>query len=120
MGSTPYPGTIQDLTFNLFSILADPYLSASALFWIKVWITATGREPRIVDSISRFKLRGYRLMDAEPGVTGVGFYFPFVFSPDELTDATLSFSQLKPVFYPSLSLSKTRFQIFTLWLNNEP
>ena len=23
MGSTPYPGTIQDLTFNLFSILAD-------------------------------------------------------------------------------------------------
>ena len=47
-------------------------------------------------------------------------YFPFVFSPDELTDATLSFSQLKPVFYPSLSLSKTRFQIFTLWLNNEP
>ena len=42
-------------------------------------------------------------MDAEPGVTGVGFYFPFVFSPDELTDATLSFSQLKPVFYPSLS-----------------
>ena len=27
MGSTPYPGTIQDLTFNLFSILADQRLS---------------------------------------------------------------------------------------------
>ena len=43
MGSTPYPGTIQDLTFNLFSILADPHLSANALFWITVWITAVGR-----------------------------------------------------------------------------
>ena len=43
MGSTPYPGTIQDLTFNLFSILADQRLSANALFWITVWITALGR-----------------------------------------------------------------------------
>ena len=41
MGSTPYPGTIQDLTFNLFSILADQRLSANALFWI----TALGRDP---------------------------------------------------------------------------
>jgi hypothetical protein len=30
MGSTPYPGTIQDLTFNLFSILADNRLLANA------------------------------------------------------------------------------------------
>ena len=45
MGSTPYPGTIQDLTFNLFSILADQHLSANALFWITVWITAVGRDP---------------------------------------------------------------------------
>ena len=45
MGSTPYQGTIQDLTFNLFSILADQYLSANALFWITVWITAVGRDP---------------------------------------------------------------------------
>ena len=45
MGSTPYPGTIQDLTFNLFSILADQYLSANALFWITVWITALDHGP---------------------------------------------------------------------------
>ena len=48
MGSTPYQGTIQDLTFNLFSILADQHLSANALFWITVWITAVGRNPEIV------------------------------------------------------------------------
>ena len=66
MGSTPYPGTIQDLTFNLFSILANQHLSANALFWITVWITAVGRDP----SVSRFKLRGSRLVDAGPGVTG--------------------------------------------------
>ena len=46
MGSTPYSGTIQDLTFNLFSILANQHLSANALFWITVWITALGRDPR--------------------------------------------------------------------------
>ena len=40
MGSTPYSGTIQDLTFNLFSALSDQCLSANALFWITVWITA--------------------------------------------------------------------------------
>ena len=45
MGSTPYPGTIQDMTFHLFSILADQRLSANALFWITVWITAVGRDP---------------------------------------------------------------------------
>ncbi len=42
-GSTPYLGTISDLTFNLFSILAHQHLSANALFWITVWITALGR-----------------------------------------------------------------------------
>ena len=46
MGSTPYSGTIQDLTFNLFSILADQRLSANALFWITVWITAVDHGPR--------------------------------------------------------------------------
>ena len=46
MGSTPYSGTIQDLTFNLFSILADQHLSANALFWITVWITALNPGPR--------------------------------------------------------------------------
>ena len=45
MGSTPYQGTIQDLTFNLFSILSDQHLSANAPFWITVWITALGRDP---------------------------------------------------------------------------
>ena len=44
--SMSYPGTIQDLTFNLFSILADQRLSANALFRITVWITAMGRGPR--------------------------------------------------------------------------
>ena len=44
--STPNPGTIQDLTFNLFSILADQRLSANALFWITVWITAVNPGPR--------------------------------------------------------------------------
>lgn len=43
--STPNPGTIQDLTFNLFSILADQRLSANARFWITVWITALSRGP---------------------------------------------------------------------------
>ena len=45
-GSTPYPGAIQDLTFNLLSNLADQHLSANALFWITVWITALDLVPR--------------------------------------------------------------------------
>ena len=45
MGSTPYPGTIRDLTFIIFSILADQRLSANALFWITVWITAKDHGP---------------------------------------------------------------------------
>ena len=49
MGSTPYPGTIQDLTFNLFSILADNRLLANALFWITVWITAEVQGPWTTD-----------------------------------------------------------------------
>ena len=57
MGSTPYSGTIQDLTFNLFSILADRRLSANALFWITVWITATGRDPRTASRGSSFAAR---------------------------------------------------------------
>ena len=48
MGPTPYSGTIKDVTFNLFSILADQHLSANALFWITVWITAVGRDPGTV------------------------------------------------------------------------
>ena len=52
--STPNPGTIQDLTFNLFSILADQRLSANALFWITVWITALGRGPRTASHGSSF------------------------------------------------------------------
>ncbi len=32
MGSTPYLRTIQDLNFDLFSVLADRHLSANALF----------------------------------------------------------------------------------------
>ena len=46
MGPTPHSGTIQDLTFNLFSILANQHLSANALFWITVWITALDHGPR--------------------------------------------------------------------------
>ena len=42
LSSTPYTGNIQDLTFNLFSTLADQHRSANALFWITVWITALG------------------------------------------------------------------------------
>ena len=42
-GSTPNLGTIQDLNFDLFSVLAVRYLSANALFWMTVWITASGR-----------------------------------------------------------------------------
>ena len=59
MGSTPYPGTIQDLTFNLFSILADNRLLANALFWITVWITAKGHGPWTTDRgyWSRFCIR---------------------------------------------------------------
>ena len=37
--STPSLGTIQDLTFNLFSTLADRDLSANALFRMPFWIT---------------------------------------------------------------------------------
>ena len=57
MGSTPYSGTIQDLTFNLFSILADRRLSANALFWITVWITAVGRDPGTAARGSSFAAR---------------------------------------------------------------
>ena len=52
--STPNPGTIQDLTFNLFSILADQRLSANALFWITVWITALGPDPGAASRGSSF------------------------------------------------------------------
>ena len=58
MGSTPYPGTIQDLTFNLFSILADQHLTANALFWITVWITAMGRGPREAVQLHRSVVHG--------------------------------------------------------------
>ena len=58
MGSTPYSGTIQDLTFNLFSILADPHLSTNALFWITVWITVTGRGPRAKVQANRSVIYG--------------------------------------------------------------
>ena len=59
MGSTPYPGTIQDLTFNLFSILADNHLLANALFWITVWITDKVHGPWTTDRgyWSRLSLR---------------------------------------------------------------
>ena len=67
----PHPGTIQDLTFKLFSTLADRRLSANALFWITVWITATDLESPIKDRVSRLKLRGSRLQDAEPGLLGL-------------------------------------------------
>ena len=43
---TPYLGSIQDLNFNLIRILADQHLSANALFWITVWITAKDHGPR--------------------------------------------------------------------------
>ena len=46
MGSTPYPGTMKDVTFNLFSVLTDQRLSANAVFWITVWITAMNHGPR--------------------------------------------------------------------------
>ena len=55
--STPNPGTIQGLTFNLFSILTDQHLSANALFWITVWITAVDRDPRTAFQGSSFKRR---------------------------------------------------------------
>ena len=66
MGSTPYPGTIQDLTFNLFSILADNRLVANALFWITVWITA---EVQPVDTDRGYwTLSYFRMTLAEGGV----------------------------------------------------
>ena len=58
MGSTPYPGTNQDLTFNLFSILADQRLSANALFWITVWITALDHGPRTKVQANRSVVHG--------------------------------------------------------------
>ena len=54
MGSMPYPGTIQDRTFNLFSILADQRLSANALFWI----TAMDPGPRTFGRGSGAEFRG--------------------------------------------------------------
>jgi len=59
MGSTPYPGTIQDLTFNLVSILADNRLLANALFWITVRITAKVHGPRTTNQgyWNRFSVR---------------------------------------------------------------
>ena len=57
--STPNPGTIQGLTFNLFSILADQHLSANALFWITVWITALGRDPWTEPRGSSFTARAF-------------------------------------------------------------
>jgi len=53
----PYSGTIQDLTFNLFSILADQRLSANALLWITVWITAVGHGPGTASRGSSFAAR---------------------------------------------------------------
>ena len=58
-GSTHYPGTIQDLAFNLFSILADQRISANALFWITVWITAVSRDPGTASRGSSFAARAF-------------------------------------------------------------
>ena len=52
----PYSGTIQDLTFNLFSILADQRLSANAL----LWITAVGHGPGTASRGSSFAVRASR------------------------------------------------------------
>ena len=57
MGSPPYLGTIQGLIFNLFNILADRRLSANALFWITVWITAVGRDQGTASLGSSFAAR---------------------------------------------------------------
>ena len=65
--STPNPGTIQDLTFNLFSILADQRLSANALFWITVWITPMDHGPRA-------KVQTPRSMVHGPCAAGRGFW----------------------------------------------
>ena len=88
----PYSGTIKGLTFNLFNILADQRLSANALFWITVWITAKDPGPRSKHlgpstevggpwtlsrglwtkfQASSFKLRGSRRVDLEPGLLGL-------------------------------------------------
>ena len=74
MGSTPYPGTIQDLTFNLFSILADNRLLANALFWITVWITAKVHGPWTTDRgyWSIFLLRFGCLFGGGGWMTGLG------------------------------------------------
>ena len=96
MGSTSYPGTIQDLTFNLFSILADQYLSANALFWITVWITAVGRDPRTVSRGSSFA--------APASWTQNGLLGAVARSGSELTlwDLPLMFSDIA-MLYPSYS-----------------
>ena len=67
--STPNPGTIQGLTFNLFSILADQHLSANALFWITVWITALNHGPGTASRGSSFAAAASW---TPTGVTGAG------------------------------------------------
>ena len=74
MGSTPYSGTIQDLTFNLFSILADQRLSANALFWITVWITALGHGPSEAIQLHRSVVHGPRAAKHVSSISDRGYW----------------------------------------------
>ena len=58
LSSTPYTGTIHDLTFDLFSVLADQCLSANALFWITLWITAMDLGPKAKVHVHRSVVHG--------------------------------------------------------------
>ena len=69
LANRPYRSTIKTLP----ATLPEPWTRVRGPRSKRPGPWSTDLEPRIVDSASRFKLRGSRLVDAEPGVTGACF-----------------------------------------------
>ena len=68
LANRPYRSTIKTLP----ATLPEPWTMVRGPRSTHIGPWSTDLEPRIVDSVSRFKLRGSRLVVAGPGVTGDG------------------------------------------------
>ena len=68
LANRPYRSTVKTLP----ATLPEPRSKVQGPRSKHIGPWSTDLEPRIVDSISRFKLRGSRLVDAEPGGTEAG------------------------------------------------
>ena len=67
LANRPYRSTVKTLP----ATLPEPWTTVRGPRSKLLGPWSTDLEPRIVDSVPRFKLRGSRLLDAEPGLLGM-------------------------------------------------